>query len=126
MDRKFWLLRGLRFFLFAALFITAAVFLTQYLWNWLVPELFKGPTIGLGQTFGLLLLTRIVFGGFGGGRRGEWAQQRRAWQQRMAGRMEHLSPEEREKFRLQMQQRCGMGWMRRSEPAAETKVQQPT
>ena len=27
----------------------------------------------------------------------------------MTGRMEHLSPEEREKFRLQMQQRCGMG-----------------
>ena len=42
----------------------------------------------------------------------------------MAGRMEHLSPEKREKFRLQMQQRCGMGWTRRPEPAAETKVQQ--
>lgn len=125
MDRKFWLLRSLRFFLFAALFITAAVFITQYLWNWLVPELFNGPAIGLAQTFGLLLLSRILFGGFGGGRRAGWAQQRRAWQQRMAGRMEHLSPEEREKFRAQMQQRCGMGWMRRTEPATEANAQQP-
>ncbi|ALW83842.1 hypothetical protein AUC43_01225 [Hymenobacter sedentarius] len=126
MDRKFWLLRGLRIFLFAALFLTAAVFLTQYLWNWLVPELFHGPAIGLGQTVGLLVLSRILFGGFrGGGRPGAWAQRRKAWQQRMAGRLEHLSPEEREKFRLQMQQRCGMGWMRRPETAAEPKMEQP-
>jgi hypothetical protein len=125
MDRKFWLLRGLRFCLFAALFVTAAVFLTQYLWNWLVPELFNGPVISLGQTFGLLLLSRILFGGFRGGQAGEWARRRRAWQQRMSGQMENLSTEEREKFRQQMQQRCGMGFMHRPERAPEAKVQQP-
>ena len=125
MDRKFWLLRGLRFFLFAALFIAAAVFFTQYLWNWLVPELFHGPAIGLGQTVGLLLLSRMLFGGFRGGRPGAWAQRRKAWQLRMAGRLENLSPEEREKFRQQMQQRCGMGWMRRPQTTAEPKVEQP-
>ena len=124
MDRKFWLLRGLRFFLFAALFLTVAVFFTQYLWNWLVPELFHGPALTLGQTLGLLVLSRILFGGFRGGRSGDWARRRKAWQQRMAGRMEHLSPEEREKFRLQMQQRCGMGWMRQPDNATEPKVEQ--
>ena len=66
MDRKFWLLRGLRFFFFAALFI-AAGFATQALWNWLMPALFRLPAISLGQTFGLLLLSRILFGGFRGG-----------------------------------------------------------
>jgi len=125
MNRNLWLLRGLRFFFFAALFVTAALFLTQYLWNWLVPELFHGPSIGLGQTFGLLLLSRMLFGGFRGGRAGDWARRRKAWQQRMAGRLEHLSPEEREKFRQQMQQRCGMGWMRRPEAAAKAQAQQP-
>ncbi|MDB5235114.1 MAG: hypothetical protein JWR44_2107 [Hymenobacter sp.] len=125
MDRKFWLLRGLRFFLFAALFVTAAVFLTQSLWNWLMPSLFRLPAISLGQTVGLLVLSRILFGGFRGGRPGGWAQRRKAWQQRMAGRMEHLSPEEREKFRQQMQTRCGMGWMRRPETANQTAAQQP-
>jgi hypothetical protein len=125
MDRKFWLLRGLRFFLFAALFVTAAVFLTQYLWNWLMPDLFNLPKIGITQTFGLLLLSRILFG-FRGGRPGSgWAQKRKAWQQRMAGRMEHLSPEAREKFRQQMQTRCGGNWMRRPETAAEATSQQP-
>ncbi len=117
MKRKFWLLRGLRFLIFAALFITVVGFFTQSLWNWLVPSLFHGPLITLGQTFGLLLLSRLLFGSWGG-RGGGWAQKRRAWQQRMAGRMEHLSPEAREKFRQQMQAKCGMGWMRRPEPAA--------
>ncbi len=123
MKRKFWLLRGLRFLLFAGLLVTAVLFLTRYLWNELVPVLFHGPAITLGQTFGLLLLSRLLLGGWGG-RSGGWAQKRRAWQQRMAGRMEHLSPEAREKFRQQMQAKCGMGWMRA--PAEAPKAtQQP-
>ena len=125
MDRKFWLLRGLRFLLFAALFLTVAVFVTQALWNWLVPELFHGPAINVGQTIGLLVLSRILFGGFRGGGAGSWAQRRKAWQQRMAGRLEHLSPEAREKFRQQMQSRCSMGWRHQPSAPAETNVQQP-
>ena len=125
MDRKFWLLRGLRFFFFAALFVTVVGFTTQALWNWLMPALFRLPSITLGQTFGLLLLSRILFGGFrGGGRPGIWARKRREWQQRMAGRLEHLSPEAREKFREQMQTRCGMGWRPRPNPA-DIPTQQP-
>ena len=123
MDRKFWLLRGLRIAFFGALFLAAVGYLTMQLWNWLVPALFHGPVITLAQTFGLLVLSRILFGGFGG-RRGGWSQKRKAWQQRMAGRMEHLSPAEREKFRQQMQTRCGMGWMRQPE-AAVPAVRQP-
>ena len=122
MDRKFWLLRGLRFFFFAALFITAAGLATQALWNWLMPALFRLPTISLGQTFGLLLLSRILFGGFRGGER---ARKRREWQQRMAGRLKHLSPEARERFRQQMHSRCGIGWGRQPEPPTTQPAQQP-
>ena len=126
MDRKFWLLRGLRFFFFAALFITAAGLATQALWNWLMPALFRLPTISLGQTFGLLLLSRILFGGFrGGGRASGWARKRREWQQRMAGRLKHLSPEARERFRQQMHSRCGIGWGRQPEPPTTQPAQQP-
>lgn len=125
MNRNFWLLRGLRFFLFGALFLAVVGYGTQALWNWLMPALFRLPPIGLAQTFGLLLLSRILFGGFRGGRPGTWAKRRKIWQQRMAGRMEHLSPAEREKFRQQMQQRCSMGWARRSEPVPESQVKQP-
>ncbi|GAB3722165.1 hypothetical protein GCM10027594_02820 [Hymenobacter agri] len=125
MDRKFWLLRGLRFLFFAALLITVAGFVTQALWNWLMPALFRLPTITLGQTFGLLLLSRILFGGFRGGGRAGWARKRREWQQRMAGRLEHLSPEAREKFRQQMRSRCSTGWGRQPETPAAQPSQQP-
>lgn len=126
MDRKFWLLRGLRFVLFAALFVTVAVFVTQALWNWLMPDLFRLPPISIAQTFGLLLLSRILFGFRGGRPGGSWAQKRKMLQQRMASRMESLSPDAREKFRQQMQSRCGAGWMHRPETvASEAKAHQP-
>ncbi|MDQ2770507.1 MAG: hypothetical protein M3Y54_08410 [Bacteroidota bacterium] len=122
MDRKFWLLRGLRFAFFAALFIVVVGFVTRELWNHLMPYLFHLPTLSLPQTFGLLLLSRILFGGFrGGGRPGGWARKRREWQQRMAGRLEHLSPEAREKFRQQMRNRCSMGWNPAAAPATEAR-----
>ncbi|MBD2721469.1 hypothetical protein [Hymenobacter armeniacus] len=125
MDRKFWLLRGLRFFFFAALFVAVVTLATQALWNWLMPSLFHLPVISLAQTLGLLALSRILFG-FRGGRPGGWAAKRRAWKQRMAGRMEHLSPDAREKFRQEMRARCTMGWMGRSETAtADTAARQP-
>ena len=124
MERKYWLLRGLRFLFFASLFLVVVGFGTQALWNWLMPSLFRLPIITLAQTYGLLLLTRILFGSFRGGRPGGWARKRREWQQRMASRMEHLSPEAREKFRQQMQNRC-MGWRQAARPAAEPAAQQP-
>ena len=36
------------------------------LWNSLVPELFRGPSLQYWQAFGLLLLSRILFGGLRG------------------------------------------------------------
>ena len=72
-----------------------------------MPNLFHLPAITLGQTFGLLLLSRILFGGL---RPGGWARKRKEWPQRMAGRIEHLSSEAHEKFRQHMQNRCSMSW----------------
>ena len=101
-----------------------AIFATQTLWNWLTPNFFHLYTISLAQTLGLLLLSPILFGGFQGGRPSGWTRKRREWQQRMANRIETLSPEAREKFRQQMQTRCGMGWRRRPE-ATDASAQQP-
>ena len=116
MNRSFWLLRGLKFLFFATLFVAAAGFVTMSLWNWLVPVLFNGPAINFWQTLGLLILSRILFGGWGrGGHAGSWAQRREAWRQKMETRMAHLTPEEQEKFRQKMRSSCGPSWMRRKE-----------
>ena len=49
----------------------AAVFVFTWvvmlLWNWLVPEIFNGPVLGYWQTLGLLVLSKILFSGIGGG-----------------------------------------------------------
>lgn len=62
------------------------------LWNWLLPSLFGFPQITFWQALGILALGRILFGGFGlgGGHRGG-----RRW----GRRWEHMTPEERERFR---------------------------
>lgn len=39
----------------------------MHLWNWLVPDVFGWSTITYWQAAGLLVLSKILFGGFGGG-----------------------------------------------------------
>ena len=88
-----------------ALCVAAAVlvfgFVVKGLWNVLIPPIFGWHTITFWQALGLLLLSKILFGGFhrhGGRDHGRWKQ-------RMKDRWEQMTPEEREKFRKGM--RCG-------------------
>ena len=53
---------------FAAVGYLILGLVTLLLWNWLVPTLFNGPEIGFVQSLGLLVLAKILFGGWGGGR----------------------------------------------------------
>jgi len=118
MNRNSWLLRGLRFLAFAALFVAAAGFITMSLWNWLVPALFHGPSINFGQTIGLLLLSRILFGGWGRGGHAQasWARKKKMWREKVESRLAGMTPEQQEKFRQKMQTACGPAWMRRQTP----------
>jgi Ca2+/H+ antiporter, TMEM165/GDT1 family len=93
--------RGLMFLAIAALAATAFSFVVMYLWNWLAPEVFGGHTITIWKAFGLLVLSRILLGGFRPG----FGPMR--WRHRMRERWEQMTPEEREKFRQGMRGRCG-------------------
>jgi hypothetical protein len=50
-----------------ALFVYLGGLVVMSLWNWLVPPLFGLPEVTFWQGLGLVLLGRILFGGFGGG-----------------------------------------------------------
>jgi hypothetical protein len=65
--------------------------IVMLLWNWLLPPLFDFREITVWQGFGLLVLCRILFGGFGRGGGG--------------GRTKHLTTEDRERFRERMRER---------------------
>jgi hypothetical protein len=94
------ILKGIRIALFVVVAAIAFGFIVKFLWNTLVPPIFGWHTITFWQGLGLLVLSKILFGGFhrhgGGGNR---------WKQRMKDRWEQMTPEEREKFRSGM--RCG-------------------
>ena len=70
MNRRFKLFRALKIAVMITLFINIAGFGTMYLWNWLVPLLFHGPVVTFLQALGLLVLSKILFGGFGRSGRG--------------------------------------------------------
>lgn len=53
--------------LFCIAFIVVFGGCVMLLWNWLMPVLLGLPAISFWQATGLLLLCRILFGGFGGG-----------------------------------------------------------
>src|SRR5271167_4375376 len=75
-----------------------------HLWNWLLPPLFGWRQITFWQALGLLALCRILFGGFG------WhGSGRSSFRRRMEERCEHMTPEERERFRQRMRERFGFG-----------------
>ncbi len=51
---------------FAVLLALLFGFVVQYVWNWLVPDLFGLKTITYLQAFALIILARLLIGGFGG------------------------------------------------------------
>ena len=111
MRRKKWI------FVAAPLGIALVIFVggevVMQLWNWLLPSLFGWRQITFWQALGILALCRILFGGFG-----RHGFHRSNFRRRMAERWQHMTPEERERFRQGMRGRCGF-----NSPAGETKGQ---
>lgn len=102
MTNKFCFGRGIRVVLLVALAVAGFSFVVMGLWNWLMPALFGLRAIAFPEALGLLVLSRILFGGFH--RRPGFGGH---WRARMAERWEQMTPEEREKFRQGMRGRCG-------------------
>jgi hypothetical protein len=49
----------------AGLFALVLGFVVQWLWNWLMPDIFGLNPISYWQAFGLLFLAKLLFGGLG-------------------------------------------------------------
>lgn len=112
--KRWWILRIIKGIVLVALAVLAFGFVTMKLWNFVVPAIFTGvPMITFEQALALLLLAKILFGGFRGGwgcRCGGGWKGRHYWHKRMEHKLAGMTPEEREKFRQQLRNRCGYGW----------------
>jgi uncharacterized membrane protein len=94
-------------------------FVVKELWNWLMPGLFGLRVITWAQALGLLVLSKVLLGGFhkhGGGGRG--------WQRGTRDRWDRMTPEDRERFSAGMEARIKCGFGRRTETpvTAEERV----
>jgi hypothetical protein len=75
----------------------------EHLWNWLMPSIFGLRLITYWQAMGLLVLSKLLLGGFhkhgpGGNK---WSE-RREWKRRMKARWAGMTPEEQERFKQGM------------------------
>ena len=74
-------------------------FVVMYLWNWLMPSLFAGAVIiNYWQAFGILILSKILFGGFRG-RKHCYGHRGGHWRSHFKEQWAGMSDEEREKVR---------------------------
>lgn len=69
--KRFWFWKAIKFILGATLFIFLVGGGFMLLWNWIMPTIFGLGAITIWQSFGLILIGRLLFGGFRKGR-GRW------------------------------------------------------
>ncbi len=80
----------------AALAASVMGFVVMTLWNWLMPGLTGWHALSFAQALGLLVLCRILFGGFRG---------HHGFRERMRARWGSMSAEERERVRAGLHRR---------------------
>ncbi len=107
--KRFWIKK----IIFFPFIIAAGVLLfgsvVMFLWNAILPSVLNVSTITFWQALGILVLAKILFGGFRGGWRGRHRGMH--WRNRWM----NMTDEERAKFREQWRNRC-----RPSEPDTQS------
>jgi hypothetical protein len=87
---------------FGAIAIALFSYVVMSLWNSILPGVIHVSAITFWQAAGILLLSKILFGGLPGG----WGRRQR-WRGKMAEKWQNMTPEEREKFQQHWKDRCG-------------------
>jgi hypothetical protein len=117
-----WVAKGAAFVVFALALVAVLSFVVMGLWNAIIPSLFHLPALRFWQAAGLLILCRILFGGFRG--RHGW-HGHGGWRRHMRQNWENMTPEERERLRAKFRHRCG--WDPGEPPPGEqTNTSRPT
>ena len=92
--KRYWIFRALKMITFAALAVSLLGYVVMSIWNAVLPAVSGLHSITFVQALGLLVLSRILFGGLRG-----WGRRGGHWRARMHAHWQQMSPEERERFR---------------------------
>ena len=80
-------------------FVTAIV---MWLWNCILPEIIGVKIINYWQAMGILVLSKILFGGFRGGARKKWMDCK---EEHLNKKTENFSDDEKEQFKQKLKER---------------------
>lgn len=103
---KYKILTGLKIATFVVGGIILFTYVVMSLWNWLMPDLFGLPLLDIWQAAGLLILSKILFGGFHKGSHSS-KYKSRFWGNRMKAKWGNMNDEEKEAFKSKMKGRWG-------------------
>ncbi len=119
--KTWWMMKAGKMFAFFV--IGAALFglVVMFLWNALIPDLFRGPSLTFWQALGLLVLSHILLRGSGHWRHSNgWRHER--WRRKFEQKLAAMAPEERQKFKDEWEHRCGHRRDENVDAAAQSKV----
>lgn len=91
-------------------FVTLLSLIVMLLWNNILPAVLNVHTINFWQAMGILILSKILFGF-----KGHHGSPNMFWLQRMKKKFQKMTPEEKEKFKAEMQHRFAQ-WKIHSNP----------
>ena len=106
MKRRFWFGKAVMILVFCAAFVMLFSFIVMSLWNGVLHEVLGVKLITFWQALGILVLSKILFSGFGGGFRHKREHFRNRFRQKMLDKWEKMTPEEKQKFKAEWKNRC--------------------
>jgi hypothetical protein len=103
MNKKFWAKKIIGFIVLALAVTALLSFVVMGLWNNILAVVLNVSVITFWQALGILVLSKILFGGFKGG----WGGHRgHYWKKEMQEKWHTMTPEEREKIKQEWRSRC--------------------
>lgn len=104
--KSWWIAKIVKMLVIGAVALFVLGFGVMWLWNALIPELFKGPVLSFWQAIGLLALSHVLLRGWGRWHyAGGWKQDR--WKKKLEEKLAAMTPEERATFKEDWRRRCG-------------------
>jgi Ca2+/H+ antiporter, TMEM165/GDT1 family len=97
-----WEKRKFLFMIFIPVLLLLMAAVVQFLWNSILPDVVNAGTISYWQSFGLLALCRILFGGFGCRSHRPHFGHNSLLKEKWMG----MNDEEKQKFREEWRSRC--------------------
>ena len=118
---KWWLLYGIKMGVMMLLWVALCAYVVEILWNELLPYIANFRPINYWQALGLLILSRLLFGGLRfGGFKSE--HHKKHWKKKWENHLNKMSPEARERYKEKWAKKCGYWNEENNETTTEPKT----